>query len=175
MKIKGWDDTAAEKATQPFGPLPAGDYIVEIVDATDKKITSATSEKGTIRRSHDFKVIESFDGENEGREVKYQGVLLTPTFKKSGKPNGWFYQLHKALGAEPGEFPDSDEVIGSEIGVTLGYAPRDSKGRVFNESRAFFVPGSKELKARDEAEPPAGDDADGPVPTQADDEEFQIP
>lgn len=172
-KISGWDAEAAEKSTQPFGPLPPGDYIVEIVDATDEKKKDGAN-KGKIERTHEIKVVESFNGENIGRSVKFVNVQLTPTFA-SGKTNFQFYQLHKALGAEPGEFPDYDEVIGAEVGVHLGYRNRRSaKGYVNNQVRSFFEVGSQELKERYEDEPPANDAPAG-ASAQVEDDEFQIP
>lgn len=155
-KIKGtWSAEEAEKATATFEPLPAGDYLVEIIDSKDEKIKEG-NQKGYTRRIWEFRVVESFDGENIGRKIGgFTNTVQLSTTWASGKTNFTFYQAHKAIGADDGEFPDAGDDIETVLGVTYGYNPPNAKGHVYNTVRSYFAPESKKLSARNEELPTA--------------------
>ena len=125
----------------PVGPIPAGEYVVQITNVTTGEFgeTSASFAAGFEKIDIDFKVIE---GDFEGRKIKHFGLSGSPV-TVNGKQNFMLGNLLKALGFDGDEvaIPEGDEwddYIEEVIGLRLKVDPTNDKGQTFNSVAAFI-------------------------------------
>jgi len=133
----------AKGATAGFTPLPAGDYIVEIIDVEEGVYGPASANSGKPKLTVQYKVVEP--EEFAGRKFKDFSVPLFPKWT-SGKVAFIFYQFFKALGVEfnddgDTDLPENEDLWEQTIGVKLGVEPKNSDPSTLqNKVQGYFDP-----------------------------------
>lgn len=127
-------------------PLPAGEYIAQIVDAEEGEYGSSSKNAGRPRLKLQMKILESGTGEGVGRKITDWGLPLFPEWA-SGSVAFTFINFCKAMGiALPEgdeefevEFPDIDELMGQTVGIKVS-VENDPQGEPRSRVADYFSP-----------------------------------
>jgi hypothetical protein len=152
INLNSEENRAAAEDRGAAGPLPAGEYVVDIYNV---EVGSFSAETPSGKAGHEkltltYKVSE---GDFEGRKIRSFNFNGSPTFA-SGAVNYRLVQLLTALGFEGEvdvpEGDDWEDLVGESVGVRLVVDPADPTGRIFNSVNRIIPVGEvKNTPTRD--------------------------
>lgn len=129
------------------GPIPGGEYILEITDAEDVEFAKQGAHKGMPALKVEFRVVETGTGEGVGQKITDWRIPMFTHYKNAKQsPAFMFYQFWNALGVElEGEvvLPENEDILGQRVGAFIDFADGEGQkdpSKVYNEIRRYFDP-----------------------------------